>query len=40
MELTTHLLKIKDFYNKIKIPYPLWGIQPNLEKEKTRYQLQ
>ena len=35
MELKTHLLKKKkkDFYNQIKILYPLWGVQPNLEKK-------
>ena len=32
MELITHLLKSKDFYNQIKIIYPLWGVQPNLKK--------
>ena len=32
MELTTHLVKMKDFYNEIKILYPLWDVQPNLEK--------
>ena len=37
MELTIYLLKRKDFYNKIKILYSLWGVQPNLEKGKTRY---
>ena len=37
MELTTYLLKRKDFYNQIKILYSLWDVQPNLEKEKTRY---
>ena len=31
MELTTHLLKRKKNYNQIKILYPLWGVQPNLE---------
>ena len=34
MELTTHLLK-KKIYNQIKILYPLWGVQPNLENQKT-----
>ena len=32
MELTTHLLK-KKIYNQIKILYPLWGVQPNLENQ-------
>ena len=36
MNLTTHLLKKN--YNQIKILNPLWGVQPNLEKEETRYQ--
>ena len=35
MELTTHLLKRKYFNNQIKILYPLWGIQPNLENQKA-----
>ena len=34
-ELTTHLLKRNDFYNQIKILYPLWGVQPNLENQKS-----
>ena len=33
MEFTTHLVKMKDFYNQIKILHHLWGVQPNLEKE-------
>ena len=32
MELTTHLVKMKDFYNEIKILYHLCGVQPNLKK--------
>ena len=32
MELTTHLVKMKLFDNEIKILYPLWGVQPYLEK--------
>ena len=32
MDLTTHLVKKKGFYNQIKILYPLWCVQPNLEK--------
>ena len=32
MKLTTHLVKMKDFYNEIKILYPLWGVKPNPEK--------
>ena len=35
MEFATHLLKRKDFYNKIKILYPLWGVQPNLKNQKA-----
>ena len=31
MELTTYQLKRKVFYYEIKILYPLWGVQPNLE---------
>ena len=37
MELTIYLLKRKDFYNKIKILYSLWGVQPNLEKNKISH---
>ena len=36
MELTTHLLKNKGFYNQIKILYPLCGVQPNLENNKAQ----
>ena len=36
MEFTIHQLKRIYFFNKIKILYLLWGVQPNLEKEKTR----
>ena len=35
MEFTTYLWKRKDFYNQIKILYPLWGVQPNLENQKA-----
>ena len=35
-ELTTHLLNNKDFYNQIKILYPLWGVQPKLENNNQR----
>ena len=35
MELRTHLLKRKYYYNEIKILYPLWVVQPNLEKTKN-----
>ena len=35
-ELTTHLLKRKYFCNQIKILYPLWGVQPNLENNNQR----
>ena len=35
MELITYLMKRKDFYNKIKILYPLWGVQLNLENQKA-----
>ena len=31
MELTTHILKSKDFYNQIKTIYLFWDVQPNLE---------
>ena len=34
MELTTHLLKSKIFYNQIKILYPIWGVQSNLENKR------
>ena len=36
MELTTLLLKNKDFYNQIKILYPLLCVQPNLENKGYR----
>ena len=36
MELTTHLLKSKGFFNQIKILYTLWGVQPNLENKRHR----
>ena len=36
MELTTHLLKRKYFYNKIKILYPSWGAQPKLENQMAK----
>ena len=39
MEFTTHLVKMKDFYNQIKILYSLWGVQPNIEKKKIQSQL-
>ena len=35
MELTIHQLKWKDFYNQIKILYPLWDVQPNLKNQKA-----
>ena len=35
MEFTTHVLKRKDFYNQIKILYPLCGVEPNIENKKT-----
>ena len=37
MELITHLFKSKDFYNKIKILYPLWGVENNNEKSFYNY---
>ena len=36
-ELTTYLLKRKDFYNQIKILYSLQGVKPNLENKKHRW---
>ena len=37
MELTTSILKVKLFYNEIKILYPLWGILPNLKNKKYNH---
>ena len=37
MELITNLLKRKNFFNQIKILYPLWGVQPISRKSQIIY---